>query len=343
MSYDGDDPDDFMSLTEIVAYLERYAAAGGIEVRTGVEVTSLEAAERGLRLETSFGPIAARAVVVCTGAYQRAFRPQGADGLPDDLVTLDARSYRAPASLPAGAVLVVGNGQSGCQIAEELCEAGREVVVSCGKAAWAPRRTGEHDLLWWGLETRFLEAGVDTLPSPEARFAANVTASGTNGGHDLHMRTLRDHGATLTGHFTGCADGRIRFADDLAESVAWSDARYLDFARSVAELCAERNMAKPQLPPPEPFDVAAPDGLDVADLGAVIFSGGFRPDYGWVRVAGISDRMGFPLQRDGASIVAPGLFFAGVHFLRKRKSSLLCGVGEDATIVASNVAEYLAG
>jgi putative flavoprotein involved in K+ transport len=169
MSYDGDDPDDFMSLTEIVAYLERYAAAGGIEVRTGVEVTSLEAAERGLRLETSFGQIAARAVVVCTGAYQRAFRPQGADGLPDDLVTLDARSYRAPASLPAGAVLVVGNGQSGCQIAEELCEAGREVVVSCGKAAWAPRRTGEHDLLWWGLETRGRRRHAALAGSPVRR------------------------------------------------------------------------------------------------------------------------------------------------------------------------------
>lgn len=344
MAYDGDDPDGFMPQAEIVAYLDRYAAAVGSEVRTGVEVTSLEPAEGGFLLETTLGPIEARSVVTCTGAYQRAFRPRGAEGLPEELAALDTRTYRSPESLPDGAVLVVGNGQSGCQIAEELCEAGREVIISCGKASWAPRRAGGHDLLWWGLETGFLEGGVDTLPSPAARFAANVTASGTRGGHDLHVRTLREQGARLAGHFTGCDGGRVRFADDLAESVAWSDERYLDYARSVSELCAERNMVDPALPAPEPFDAAgAVDSLDVADLGVVIFSGGFRPDYGWIRIAGVCDEMGFPRQHDGASVVAPGLFFVGVHFLRKRKSSLLCGVGEDASVVADGVARHLVG
>jgi putative flavoprotein involved in K+ transport len=344
MAYDGDHPDGFMPRADVVAYLERYAAGQAGEVRTGIEVTMLRAADEGFLLETSVGPIEARAVVTCTGAYQRSFRPQGAQGLPEDLPAFDTRTYRSPESLPSGAVLVVGNGQSGCQIAEELCEAGRDVVISCGKASWAPRRTGGHDLLWWGLETGFLEGGVDTLPSPAARLAANVTASGTRGGHDLHVRTLRAQGARLAGHFTGCDGRRIRFAGDLGESVAWSDERYLDFARSVSELCAERNMVDPALPLPEPFDATgAVDSLDVADLGAVVFSGGFRPDYGWIRIADVCDEMGFPRQRDGASLVVPGLFFAGVHFLRKRKSSLLCGVGEDAAVVAEGVARHLAG
>ncbi len=344
MVYDGDDPDGFMPRTDIVEYLERYAAGGAGQVRTGIEVTSLRAAGGGFMLETPLGPIEARAVVTCTGAYQRTFRPRGAEGLPDDLPTVDTRTYRSPESLPEGLVLVVGNGQSGCQIADELCEAGREVVISCGKASWAPRRTGDHDLLWWGLETGFLEGDVDSLPTPAARLAANVTASGTRGGHDLHLRTLRELGAKLAGHFAGCDGGRIRFAGDLAQSVAWSDERYLDFARSVSELCAERKMVDPALPPPEPFDAAsAVDSLDVADLGVVIFSGGFRPDYGWIRIADVCDEMGFPRQRDGASTVAPGLFFLGVHFLRKRKSSLLCGVGEDAEVVAGGVASHLAG
>ena len=344
MAYDGDDPDGFMPRRDIVAYLERYAAGGAGEVRTGVEVGSLTAGDDGFLLDTSLGPIEARSVVTCTGAYQRPFRPPGAEGLPVDLPTFDTRTYRTPEVLPDGLALVVGSGQSGCQIAEELCEAGREVVVSCGKASWAPRRIGGHDLLWWGLETGFLEGGIETLPSPAARLAANVTASGTMGGHDLHVRTLRDQGARIAGRFAGCDGRRIRFAGDLGESVAWSDERYLDFVRSVSELCAERGMIDPSLPAPEPFDEAgAVESLDVAGVGAVIFSGGFRPDYRWVRFDGVCDEMGFPRQRDGASTIVPGLFFVGVHFLRKRKSSLLCGVGEDAAVVADGVASHLAG
>jgi putative flavoprotein involved in K+ transport len=344
MAYDGDDPDGFMPRSDIVAYLDRYAAESAGEVRTGVEVRSLTAVDDGFLLDTSVGPFSARSVVTCTGTYQRPHRPPAADRLPVDLPTFDTRSYRSPEMLPDGRVLVVGNGQSGCQIAEELCEAGREVVVSCGKASWAPRRIGDHDLLWWGLETGFLEGGIETLPSPAARLAANVTASGTRGGHDLHVRTLRDQGALLTGRFAGCDGSRIRFAGDLGESVAWSDERYLDFARSVSELCSERGMMDPSLPEPEPFDAAgAVEWLDVATLGAVIVSGGFRPDYRWMLVDGVCDEMGFPRQHDGASTVVPGLFFVGVHFLRKRKSSLLCGVGDDAAVVAGGVVSHLAG
>ena len=342
-AYDGDEPDGFLTREGIVGYLERYAQAADSPVHEGVDVSSLRPADEGFRLETSDGPIDARAVVVCTGAFQRAFRPRGAEALPAGLLAIDTRDYREPSSLPEGAVLVVGNGQSGCQIAEELVDAGRDVVLSCGRAAWAPRSIGGHDLLWWMLETGFMDQRVDALPSPAARLAANVTASGVAGGHDLHARSLRAKGVTLVGRFAGCHGATIRFDGDLAASMAWADERYSDIRRMIEELCAARGIGDPGLPDPEPFDEeGSPDALASASLGAVIFAGGFRSDYpGWIDLPGGFDEMGFPVQRDGASSVAPGLFFAGVHFLRTRKSSLLCGVGEDAAIVAGGMAEHL--
>jgi putative flavoprotein involved in K+ transport len=342
MPYDGDDPDGFMSREEIVAHLSRYAARTRGEIREGVEVTSLVPADRGFRLETSDGPLDPRCVVVCTGAYQEAYRPPGAASVPPGVVTLDTRTYRNPTSIPDGVALVVGSGQSGCQIAEELVDAGRKVVLSCGRAAWVPRRIGDHDVVWWALETGFMDQTIDDLPSPAARFAANITASGVDGGHDLHPRTLRGKGVTLAGRFLGCETGRVIFDDGLAATIAWDDARYLELVEEVETLCRERGLVRPDLPVPEPFDAAAPESLDLDRVGGIVFSGGFRPAYGrWVHVPGAFDDMGFPVQHDGASTVAPGLFFVGVHFLRTRRSSLLFGVGDDATLVAGAVADLV--
>jgi putative flavoprotein involved in K+ transport len=338
--YDGDDPDGFMPRDEVVAYLERYAEAIGAPVQEGVEVTAVRpGATGGLALETSEGAIDADTVVLATGAYQRPHRPAAAATLPDDLLQIDVEDYRAPDALPAGAVLVVGSGQSGCQIAEELHRAGRDVFVACGRAPWGPRRIGGRDLLWWVHETGYLDQTVESLPHPGARFFANVAATGQGGGHDLHLRTLQAMGVTLLGHFIGADGRRARFAPDLAETVAWGDERYLQIARLVHELVAERGMAPVDLPPPVPFDADAPEELDLTGFGAVVFAAGFRPDHAsWVDCPGAFDELGFPIHEDGASVAADGLHFIGVHFLRKRKSSIFLGIGEDAAIVAARVA-----
>jgi glycine/D-amino acid oxidase-like deaminating enzyme len=337
-AYDGDEPDGYMPRDEIVSFFERYAAEA--PVRAGVAVTSLSrAAGEGFVLETTAGEIRARSVVVATGAYQRPHRPEAARDLPEDLPLLDADDYRNERDLPDGSVLVVGSGQTGCQIAEELVEAGRSVFLSCGRAPWAPRRVGDHDLLWWMVETSFLDAPVETLPEPAARLTANVLASGKDGGHDLHLRTLRAAGVTLLGHLGGADGMRAHFAPDLHESIAWGDERYRQLRDLVHGLARERGLPVPGLPDPEPVDAEAPESVELARLGCVLFAGGFRPDYqNWVRVPGAFDELGFPRHADGMCLVAPGLFFVGVHFLRKRKSSLLYGVGEDAALVAGRIA-----
>ena len=163
--YDGNDPDGFMPRDDLVEHLERYAAGFGAPVREGVEVTSLRARPDGeLELETSAGDIVAETVVLGTGAYQRPHRPHGAASLPPDLLKIGVEGYRNPGELPDGRVLVVGSGQSGCQIAEELHEAGREVFLACGRAGWGPRRLGDRDLFWWLHAAGDLDDPLDALP-----------------------------------------------------------------------------------------------------------------------------------------------------------------------------------
>jgi putative flavoprotein involved in K+ transport len=335
-AYHGADPDGFMPRDEIVEYLEHYASRSGLPLREGVEVRALEAAPGGgFVARTSAGVLQACRVVVATGAYQRSHRPTGAESLPEDLLQIDVRDYHTPAALPPGRALVVGSGQSGCQLAEELHEAGREVVLACGKAPWAPRMVGDRDMYWWAVESGFLDDTVAALPSPNARLGANVLATGHGKPHDLDLRTLRALGITLAGHFLGGDDDGAHFAPDLAETVAWGDARYHELAQLFRKTATERGLPQPVLPDPAPFDGRSPDVVSLAGFGVVIFAGGFRPDYrSWLPWPAAFDELGFPIQEDGASTVVDGLYFTGVPFMRTRKSPLLLGVGEDAAVVA---------
>jgi putative flavoprotein involved in K+ transport len=339
-AYAGDYPDGFMPRDDIVRHLEAYAATFAAPVREGVEVISLDGLpEGGFRLRTTEGGLRADRVVLATGAYQRPHRPAGAETLPAGILQIDADGYYNEAALPPGTVVVVGSGQTGCQIADELRDRGREVVLACGRAPWCSRRVGDRDVVYWAVETGMFDETPADLPSPAARLIANIQATGHDGGHDLHYRTLQENGVTLVGHFLGATDGRAHFASDLAESVAFGDARYNDTRERIAKLCTARWIPVPEMPDPPRFDPRAPEAVDLAGCGAVIFTSGFRPDYSsWVNLEAFDER-GFPIHEDGASTRVPGLYFCGVHFLRKRKSSLLIGVGEDATLVASKLAE----
>lgn len=338
--YTAGDPDGYLPRDQIVGYLEDYAAAFDLPVREGVRVLKVDRRPGGgFVLDTSAGSIEAGALIVCAGAYSGPHRPAGAASLPASIVQVDSGAYRNPDALPPGGVLIVGSGQSGCQIADELRQAGRMVVLACGRTGWSPRRIGGRDVMWWTIETGYLDTTVGSLPTPAARLTGNVLGTGHDGGYDLHLRTLRAAGVTLTGHFLGAQGGQLRFAPDLAETVAWGDARYEEFVAAIRKVVAERQMPEPRIDPPAPFEGSAPAELPLADFGSVIFASGYRPNFGqllpWPEAF---DSTGFPLQVDGLSTVIDGLYFAGVHYLRKRKSALLYGVGEDAAIVARSIA-----
>ncbi|MFZ0128309.1 MAG: NAD(P)-binding domain-containing protein [Candidatus Dormiibacterota bacterium] len=338
-AYASDDPDGYLRRDDIVRHLETYAASFEAPVREDVDVTALRHAGGGFALETSSGVLHVEQVIVCSGAYQRPHRPAAADSVPAGLPVIDAEGYSNPSALPPGKVLVVGSGQTGCQISEELTEAGREVFLACGRAPWCTRRIDGRDVLRWLVDCGYYDAEASSLPSPASRLVANVQATGHGGGHDLHYRVLQDIGVTLLGHFLGTDGGTAQFAPDLAESVAFGDARYDEVRAAIRKWCELGGTPTPDIHDPPPFRAASPETLGLDGFGTVIFTCGFRPDYArWIHLDAF-DELGFPLHVNGSSTVAPGLHFCGVHFLRKRKSSLLLGVGEDAAIVAAAVAE----
>jgi len=341
--YSGPDPDGFMARDEIVATLEEYAGSFGAPVREGVFVTGVEPLPHGgFLVHTRAGDLSSRALVLATGTFQRPVRPAAADSLPTGLPRMDVDAYRNEGALPPGRVLVVGSGQSGAQVSEELCEAGRDVVLACGKAAWIPRRLGSRDVVWWLDSAGFFNQTMESLPSPAARLTPNPTATGQGGGHDLHLRTLQAMGVTLAGHLLGTENGLAHFAPDLPESAGWGDQRYRELMSLIERFAAEQGLDLPPAYEPGPIVARGPEWLDISDFGVVIFAGGFRPGYrSWVPWPQAFDDLGFPLQRDGVSTVVPGLFFLGIHFQRTRKSSLLLGVGEDASIVSRHIVALL--
>jgi putative flavoprotein involved in K+ transport len=335
--YRGDDPEGHVERDEIVRYLEDYSTKGRTPVREGVRVRTLTAGRSSrFELATSESHVEADVVVVCTGAFQRPRRPV-ADQFPAGLAVLDALDYRNPDALPDGKVLLIGSGQTGCQLAEELHHAGRSVFLSCGRTPWAPRRLDDLDIVTWLTRVAFYDQPLRDLPSPAGRLVANAQSTGEGGGHDLHYRTLQQLGVVLLGRIAGVDGDRARFDDDLAASVAFGDAWWEDARRTLRERLPAKGYRVPELPVPPRFRYRPVADVDLRAFGAVIFTSGYRPDFRWIDFP-ICDELGYPITIDGASPHVPGLYFCGIHFMRVRRSGFLYGVGEDAAIVAQAIA-----
>ena len=210
--------------------------------------------------------------------------------------------------------------------------------MACGRAPWFLRRVGGRDLFEWLMDSSFYEQTPDQLPSPAARHGANVQASGAGGGHDLHYRTLAALGVRLVGHLVDIDGHTARFLPDLPEVIAAGDAGFGFVRDTIVAGCRERGMPAPEIPEPglstRRRPPARPAGLRSGRRGH-----GLPSRYTeWVDVPGLVDEQGFPVHADGESVVAPDLHFVGVHFLRRRRSSLLFGVGDDATATATRIA-----
>jgi putative flavoprotein involved in K+ transport len=339
-AYTGDEPDGYMSLAELIDFFDSWVASFNPRVECDSPVSQLEAdSDGGFVLTVGGGQVRARAVMVASGGYQTAHRPPGAESLPPALHQVPAEDYRNPDALPAGNVLIVGSGQTGCQLAEELHQAGRRVFLACGRCPWVPRRVDGRDIIWWFKESGFADRTPDTLPTPAARLVGNPQTTGHEGGHDLNFRTLHATGVELLGRFLGADGSTLQFADDLAASVDFGDARWAEIRAWIDRLCARTGIPRPDYDIPPPMRIKTRTKIDVVREGitSVIWTSGFRPDYGWMKFP-VFDAMGFPVQVDGQTSV-PGLYFMGVHWMRKNKSAVLYGVGEDADVVARHIVE----
>ena len=342
--YAGPAPDGFMPRDEIVETFERYVADNALPVTFGVDVTSVEqpATRADYLVRTQDREIEATNVVIATGLFQRAKIPAFASELPTTVQQLHSEEYRSPTTLPAGAVLVVGSGQSGCQIAEEIRKSGRKVFLSIGTCGRAPRRYRGKDIFEWLELIRFLDRPPGALPSPKARFAANPHVSGAGGGHDLNLHQFARDGITLLGHLRGAAAGRITLAADLHESLAKSDQIEAQLLTAIDGYISRTGLDAPGEVLPvlrDGFDQHQVAELDIeaAGISSVIWAAGYQFDFGMVKLP-VTDGDGFPVQERGVTAY-PGLYFVGLPWLHTQKSGLLAGVGEDAAFIATHIAQ----
>ncbi len=340
-SYDGPEPDGFMTMPEVIGYLAGYAA--GAPVVTNVAVRALHAAPGGFRLATSAGAFAARAVIIATGQCDIPHIPPMAAGLPVAIEQVTPSAYRNPALLADGSVLVVGASASGVQIAEEIHRSGRPVTLAVGRHTRLPRRWRGRDILDW-----MARAGVLGEPSDGQRDLAAARAQpslqlvGRPDHSSLDLGTLRAHGVRVVGRVEGIRDGRVLLRDDLPQTM---DAAQRTLDRLLARLGAVADAeGAPVEAPPAPL-APFPPGPAALDLVAegirtVVWATGFRRDYGWLRIP-VLDAAG-EIRHAGGVTPCPGLYVLGLRFLRRRNSNFLDGVGADAEALAGEVLAHLA-
>ena len=332
---------DFPPRGDVVAMLERLA--GGLPVRERTEVTSVSAGGHGYRVTTATGTIAARAVVVAGGGQRRPVIPRLAAGLPAAVVQSDAARYRSPAALPPGAVLVVGSGQSGAQIAGELALAGRDVLLATSRVPRVPRRYRGRDVHEWAVELGLYDQPAEAVTDPAEFTAPHPMLSGAHGGHTVSYQQLARDGVRLLGRLTGAEAGKLSFGPELPGNMQYADAGAARFRRMVDDYVARAGIvaAEPDADPaerPEPGLERSPESLDIRAerVAAVIWCTGFGPDTGWLHVPVLRPD-GAPAHTRG-STAFPGLYVAGYPWLSNRGSGLLYGAAADAVRVAQHIA-----
>ena len=341
MAFSGYDPDAFVPKEKIADYFVDYAKQIDAPIRCGVEVKEVKrnVGQSGFRVETSHGVIEAANVVAATGPFQRpvipALVPEDAD-----IMQIHSNAYRNPGRLPEGAVLVVGAGSSGVQIADELMASGRRVYLSVGPHDRPPRSYRGRDFVWWlGVLGKW-----DAQSADAGREHVTISVSGAHGGHTVDFRRLGAQGMTLVGRTESYEGGVVRFAPDLADNIAQGDANYLSVLDEADAYVARTGIDLPEEPAarnrePDPECMRNPvRELDLAAAGvtSIIWATGFAVDFSWLKVDAF-DEDGKPKHQRGVS-AEPGIYFLGLPWLSRRGSTFIWGVWHDARYLADHIA-----
>jgi putative flavoprotein involved in K+ transport len=343
--YAGGDPDGFMLKDEIVDYVESFAASFGPPLHEGVAVQRIaREARRGFVLETDRGELRANQVVLAVGGYHSPRLPKIAGSLPADVTQLHTSGYRNPSSLPDGSVLVVGTGQSGAQIAEDLLVAGRDVHLSVGSAPRVARSYRGRDCVAWLEDIGHYDMPVEDHKegTAAARREPNHYVTGRDGGHDIDLRAHALNGLHLHGRLTGADDGRLRFAGDLRERLDNADAVAERIKDTIDQWIEKRGIEartearyEPVWAPPADADRSGELDLQTANIRSVVWATGFRSDWSWVDVHGFL-RDGYPRYTRGICNVA-GLYVLGLPWLSTWGSGRFAGVARDAEHVVRRI------
>lgn len=340
--YEGDHPHGFMGRDAVVGRFEAYEKRYDLPVKYGVQVAAVEEnpAGEGYRVSTLVDFYAARNVVIATGLYQQHDIPAFSSDITTRVSQFHSGQYRNPQELPPGAVLVVGSGQSGCQISEELYKSGRTVYLCVGNAGRMPRRYRGKDLFEWLDMSNFLDRTVEDLPSPAERFSPNPHVTGHGGGHNLNLHQFARDGVLLLGHLEGADGETIHLARDLHENLKFADEFESELLKVVDSFIEKSGMDAPEERLPQMkdgFEFNQIDTLNLADAGihSVIWGTGYTFDFSMVKLS-VFDKAGFPVQQDGVT-ERPGLYFAGMPWLSSQGSGLFMGLEKNVQAVAGAI------
>lgn len=356
LPYDGPEPDGFWSRDDLVDYFQRYAEYFQLPVRTGATVVSVARADDGesfaVTTITDGRPketVLSRSVVVAAGNQHTPKLPQARSRVPEDVLQLHTVGYRSAAELPPGAVVVVGSGQSGCQITEDLLAAGRTVYLCTSKVGRAPRRYRGRDLLVWWIDMKMLDVTYAGLEDKSVSRAALPQISGVGRyGHTVSLQCLARQGATILGRLLDVDADALVLSDEAADHVRFADGVSQRLKNEIDAYLARAGIMPPPLED-DPADVPDPQAgcasslrrldLRAAGISTIIWSTGFTGDFSWIHLP-VLDAEGQPVHEQGISPVR-GLYFIGFPWLISRKSGLIYGIDADAHAIARAISQQL--
>ncbi|MDX1405373.1 MAG: NAD(P)-binding domain-containing protein [Woeseiaceae bacterium] len=345
-SYSGDDPDGFMTVPELVGFIDDYAQATSAPVRTHTPVNSVRPDDGRYRVITSDGAWRCRAVIVASGACNIPSVPKVEAFVPEGIHTLTPHQYRSPADLDDGGVMVVGASATGLQLAEEILQSGRKVTIATGEHVRMPRRYRGHDIFWWLDKVGISNERYDELDDiGRARRLPSPQLVGTPDNRTLDLNAMLDQGAALVGRLMGF-NGRVaQFSGSLKNVCALADLKMNRMLKNIDEWL-EENDDPSAYPAPERYEFTrvaeSPPltlDLDKQNIRTILWATGFRPDYSWLEVPVLNSKG--MIRHDGGVSEAPGLYVIGLPVLRRRKSSFIHGIEDDARDLHEHLLSYL--
>jgi len=358
LPYDGPEPDGFRPPDEQVSYFQRYVEHFKLPVRTGITVISVErtANEELFIVKTSTDgqseeSVLSHSIVIASGVLQTPKFPLTSSRIPNDITQLHTANYRNAAALPPGAVVIVGCGQSGCQIAEDLLSAGRTVYLCTSKVGRAPRRYRGRDLLEWWVDMKFLDVTYASLEDKAISRAAQPQISGLGRhGRSISLQQLARQGVVILGRLLDSEGSTLVLSDDAVAHVRFADESSQRFKDAIDAYLAKAGITPPPPLEDDPADIPDPlaecvsplRSLDLreAKVSTIIWATGFTADFSWIRLP-VLDTDGKPIHQRGISPVR-GLYFIGLPWLNSRKSGIIYGIEEDALYIADAISEQLA-
>jgi putative flavoprotein involved in K+ transport len=344
--YQGDDPHGYRAMPETIAFIERYADVISAPVQTHTEVTSVRPGDGGYTVATNQSDWQCRTVVLASGACNIPHVPAVAEAVPAAINTLTPVQYRNADQLEDGGVLVVGAAATGIQIADEIHRSGRPVTLAAGEHIRAPRVYRGKDIEWWMDAAGVLDERYDEVDDiNRARSVPSLQLTGSPERRMIDLNALTSIGVKLVGRLAGISDGKAQFSGSLKNMCALSDLKMNRLLDTIDEWATDNGLDDEVDPPhrfaPTEVDASPPLGMDLTsgEIKTIIWATGFRPDYSYLDVP-VLDRKG-RVRHDGGVVEAPGMYLMGIQFLRRRKSALIDGAGDDARDLSAYLASYL--